>query len=668
MLCLLVILAPVYGQGPAIAAIRQQLATPKHDTVRMRLYSELADQYRKAANPDSIYWLATTGIVLAHNYNRMADESRFYWQLGHYYKRKHQYPKAQRSLETALSLVQKSGPAPTPLHSIILYRLATVYGDQGKVKEVINTTLASLHIAEELKDSLQMCGCYDLLVLAHRDIKDLPVAFAYAQKSVALAQQLVRRHPDQQVALFYAESNLADLYETTGQYARAYPYLKKGLDYVVSVNDLSQISQASTMIGYNLVRQKRPADAVRHLRESLSRQQISVSSEFYEIYALAYQQLGQHDKALRYAQKAYEMALKQGQSMLLQSTLTTLIGVEKSNKKYPDALAHYHQLISITDTLFTQAKNKAIAEVEARYQVAQKEQTIALLQKDAALRQTSLAKQQNELTVQHQRQLLLALVALLLLVVVIGLYITYRREQITNLLLEDQNDQIQSKADQLQQLNALKDKLFGVIGHDLRSPISAMQLNLNKLVDEERRSGQLKPRHSRLIQLADGVYNTVDNLLNWSLLQRNNLLPQRTQVELQEIAESIQNLYSYEIESKQLTLITSYDPTPVEADENQLQIVLRNIIHNAIKFTPPGGQIKITVRQQDNRAIVSIQDSGIGMKLKTNQPTFSISRGTVGEKGTGLGLDICREISRLNNWTMEIDSEPGQGTTVSLWV
>ncbi|GAB2523908.1 hypothetical protein GCM10027085_12680 [Spirosoma aerophilum] len=236
-------------------------------------------------------------------------------------------------------------------------------------------------------------------------------------------------------------------------------------------------------------------------------------------------------------------------------------------------------------------------------------------------------------------------------------------------IIQHQNSELQQANQKLHELNLVKDKLFGVIGHDLRSPIAGLKSQLMGVQDGYISSADFIQRTNQLGQLVDSVYLTLDNLLHWSMLQRNSLRAYPTETDLAEQTEMVDRLLRDECQAKQLTLSTHYTPAMVSVDEHQIQIVIRNLLHNAIKFTPAGGRISVSTGLVDNFSTLIIQDSGIGMAPGSpTQPNDEkrSSRGTAGEKGTGLGLAICREFVTLNKGLLTIHSVQGEGTLVSV--
>ncbi|WP_139361700.1 sensor histidine kinase KdpD [Spirosoma sp. 209] len=221
----------------------------------------------------------------------------------------------------------------------------------------------------------------------------------------------------------------------------------------------------------------------------------------------------------------------------------------------------------------------------------------------------------------------------------------------------------------LSELNTMKDNLFAIIGHDLRSPVAGLKTQLMAVKAGYTSAGQFEQRIDQLAQSVDGVYLTLDNLLHWAMLQRERIKPNPISLDLSKIAEPILLLYVSDIQRKQLTVTTHLDTAPAAVDEHQLSIVVRNLIHNAIKFTPQGGTIRLSTSSDKGQARLTVQDSGIGMPVanQTESRESAVqNRGTSGERGTGLGLQICREFMRLNQGTLHIQSEPGKGSTITI--
>jgi signal transduction histidine kinase len=277
-----------------------------------------------------------------------------------------------------------------------------------------------------------------------------------------------------------------------------------------------------------------------------------------------------------------------------------------------------------------------------------------------------LAQKEQEL--KTQRWLLWGCVAILALTLGFGGYFYRSRQQITQqkTALEDLNKT-------LKDLNKTKDRLLSIIAHDLRSPIGWLKDSFD-LMDNTMRTPEKMTRFlAKSKEQVERVYNTMENLLVWALAQRNGLNPRFETVSIAEIVvEQIDNVRDF----AQRKGITIQNQAPqyltVWADRNQLGIVLNNLLQNALKFTPSGGTISLSVEPtSDKQLTIKIADSGVGMDIEAWQQqqktqTILSKEGTAKEKGTGLGLFLVKEIVDKNGGTLAIESEKGMGTTVSV--
>ncbi|QMW05581.1 sensor histidine kinase [Spirosoma foliorum] len=239
--------------------------------------------------------------------------------------------------------------------------------------------------------------------------------------------------------------------------------------------------------------------------------------------------------------------------------------------------------------------------------------------------------------------------------------------------LTDENQAaIESKNRRLSELNTLKDKLFNIIAHDLRIPIAILKMQLEQLRDRNPKSKRITislEEYHRLVDSVDRTYVTLDNLLQWSLLQREALGNRPVHVDLPQLLQATLALYDNQLQLKELSLRTKMEPTEVFVDSYQVQIIIRNILQNAIKFTPVGGSLYLQTQAMADGTKLTLTDSGIGM----DEPTIAslansfISRpGTGGERGTGIGLQLVQELVAANGGQLTIQSQVGEGTTVEV--
>lgn len=223
----------------------------------------------------------------------------------------------------------------------------------------------------------------------------------------------------------------------------------------------------------------------------------------------------------------------------------------------------------------------------------------------------------------------------------------------------------------LREANAMKDTFFSIIAHDLRTPFTALLGNAELALKffETADATELKSMIERIKTSAEAAYALLENLLTWSRLQRGLMEYRPCAIPIAELMTEIIQLFHAPAEHKHIKLRQQIPPsTVIWADTNMLSTVLRNLLANALKFTHPGGRVDITARQRANEIEMMIADTGIGIPedvlpnlFRVDVKTMTI--GTAGERGTGLGLPLCQDLIEKNGGTIMVVSLPGQGTT-----
>lgn len=247
----------------------------------------------------------------------------------------------------------------------------------------------------------------------------------------------------------------------------------------------------------------------------------------------------------------------------------------------------------------------------------------------------------------------------------------------THLSLSEAKKKLTQQAADLKKDNVLKDRLFSIIGHDLRSPLSAIKMQLDfilrGIIDPKADNFIPKTVHN-LNATTDEAFNLLDNLLGWAKSESGSLSIIKEDVNLLTLVEQCARLQKLALETKQITFqITVPENAVVHADMNMLKTVLRNLLSNAIKFTPVGGTITIAAALENGFWNVSVTDSGVGIskedlpKVLNTEEHFS-KEGTEQEAGTGLGLILCQDFVLKNNGKLWVESTLGKGSSFTFSV
>lgn len=236
--------------------------------------------------------------------------------------------------------------------------------------------------------------------------------------------------------------------------------------------------------------------------------------------------------------------------------------------------------------------------------------------------------------------------------------------------LIDKNEKLDKLNSELKYANDSKDKFFSIIAHDLKNPLSAIYMNseLLSIYFEQFPPEQLKDNIDKLHASSTHLKEFLDNLLEWARAQTNGISYEPEETNINELVENNISLLQSHANDKQLEINANLtDNLNLMLDQNMINTVVRNLTTNAIKFTPEGGNIIISTEKINQNIRVSIEDSGVGISPENLEKLFRIdttisTKGTSGEKGTGLGLLLCKEFVEKHGGKINVKSDQGKGS------
>lgn len=239
-----------------------------------------------------------------------------------------------------------------------------------------------------------------------------------------------------------------------------------------------------------------------------------------------------------------------------------------------------------------------------------------------------------------------------------------------------QKEELEKQKRELIELNATKDKFFSIIAHDLRSPITTL-ISLAEVLRTDIDLITVDETHeilTSLHSLSRNYLKLLDNLLQWARIQTGRMVADPQPFDLITIINEVIDFYKVTAAEKRVNLVSRVSGTlTVIADHNMIKTVLRNLISNALKYTAMDGTVTIATGREPGFATVIVSDTGLGMTPTAIESLFKLEKtfstaGTANEKGTGLGLILCKEFVEKNGGTISVESEFGQGSTFSFTV
>jgi signal transduction histidine kinase len=355
-------------------------------------------------------------------------------------------------------------------------------------------------------------------------------------------------------------------------------------------------------------------------------------------------------QAIPYFKKAYFLSKKVKDLKYKENAAYNMAAIEENRGNYKQALAYRKESEQWKDSLNNQNKVWALADYEKKYAVAQKQKQISLLKVENKLKDT-------------QRNTLFYSALGLLVLLIGGVYLYAQKVKNAKIIL--------TQKEKLDELNATKDQLFSIVSHDLRSSVNALKTSNAKLTQslETKNYSELDQLLLQNSAIANGAYSLLDNLLHWAMLQTKQLYFSKDSVHLYSIVQQIEYNYKPLLLDKGITFENAVSKNNfIWVDLDSLKIILRNLLDNAIKFSHENGKISIyTVETNDNFCQLVLQDSGLGMSPETINELLQdnellAKKSNTEIIGTGLGMQLCKQMIQKNGGTLAIESQLNQGT------
>ncbi len=663
-----------YSQSNSNDSLVRKFEQTSDDRVKLKTAFEIA---RNNYCSDSTLYLKYTeeALLYCEKLDDNFRKGRLYLNLGYFY--------SERNIFKALEYANNSLKIFIELDSITYKSqaytlLGTIYFYNGNYSKSFENYFESLKIDELRKNEMDLAVDYNNLAIIYSAQKNNKLALEYFFKSLSINQ----KHG---ISISYS-GNLMNISITYGDIDSIDQELRYGimaLDSARKYGDQETLSHILLSLGYTYVKLKDFDKAEKYYTEAEG-MFIKQGSKYYLNYLNSskgqlFKEKNEIGKAITYYKLTLKKSRKDNILPLVQEASLELSKIYKSQNQYKEGLSYYEIYHNISDSISNVEKTKKITELELQYKFDK--------QMEVNRREES---SQKKLMILQRNIIFFSISALILAFVVIILIIkNYRSKQQSYLLLSDRNAQIQKQneailkqsaelreqRDQMKHLNATKDKINSIIAHDLKNPFNAI-LGFTKLIIDswDDFDSELKKLYvSKVNESAIKAYQLLENLLEWSRSQTGKIIVNPECVDIKmHIDETISHIIGH-AKSKGITVLNIVEPSVlIRVDVNMIGSVIRNILSNAIKFTNENGIVKITSEYQENGDIsIIIADNGVGMTqdvlanlfiIETHSSTF----GTNNEKGTGLGLLICKEFIDKNNGKIVVESKVGEGSKFTI--
>lgn len=562
-----------------------------------------------------------------------AEKLSSYELLGMEFENSYQAAEATEAYRHAVALCRKSDNKGDKLSSL-LYQYAVMATYAGDYDNAISALDETLKQTEQYPNETLRARTLMQTGMVYFFQQKWDQALYFYQQALNAAEKLKNRE-----GISIAYNNIANIYQKQQQPQQAFDFYNKALKIQRELADSASMCNCLMNIATNHLEQNQLKEAFEPLTEALD---IAGKIGDNEIIALCYMHLGvlysrtgEMDKVASMLKQAEELSLETGYERVRQEVLKTASNLSLEAGDYKSAYEYLEKSQSLADTLMNRQMLEKTHEFEIRYKSKESESELALYK--------------QKLKIVHQQQTFLAVILLLLTILVVTLVINRRRSR--------------TKNKKLKELNETKDKLFSIISHDLKSPAIAQKVALDMMIQRaDKYDTETLMMLNAFNNAAESQLSLLQNLLNWANMQTGKMTYNPMPFKFCEsIIKSIE-LYAISAKNKGIQFVSDISENCiVQADRQMINTVVRNLLNNAVKFSEPNGTIRVAVSSHDGYVRVSIANRGTGMPqqqiddLLVDGKTTS-KDGTHGEKGSGLGLIICKELLERNNSRLEIES------------
>ncbi|MDF4223162.1 tetratricopeptide repeat-containing sensor histidine kinase [Maribacter sp. M208] len=622
------------------------------DTVYINSLLELANRYR-FHYLDSLKILSEKSLELSKNASYINGEINSYHALGGFYSDKGRIDQAIEYFSKAYKLADKYDDH--LLKAGILNDLAKEYGYKGEYSKALKWYLATIEIAEKYDYKNIISIVNDNIAHLYLEQKDYEQAMVFLQKSKSIHEEIGN-------PIFLAEtlSNIASTYADMNELDYAMYNINISIATFEKEKILEWLAYCYEIKGKIYLKKNKNTWALYWYKQSeLLHEEIEDDRAKIDLLngmTEAYLNLEKDSIAEIHALNAFNLSKKIGLRLGIKNSAQKLSKIFKNKKDFEKSL-WYHEIYQATyESLSAISNEKALSMLKTRVAYDQQKKQLIL---------------DNEKALAKQKIYIYVFIVILFIFAIIT-FLIHRNEQAQKKLnqqLRHKKTALEEKQAYLNELNQTKNKLFSIIGHDLRGPIGAFQGLLKLFKEGEMTKEEFLNFVPKLKVDIDTISFTLNNLLSWGQTQMNGSITKHSVTNLDSIVEENIALLSEIAESKSISLVNRIEPNcQIWSDPNQIDIIIRNLLSNALKFTPNNGQIVIGAIQKIKTCEIYVKDNGMGMSEDIISKLFEkdsnhTTYGTNNEKGTGLGLSLCKEMVEKNNGKIWVHSAIGKGSS-----
>ncbi len=629
-----------------LSSLKKSKNFSEKDTVYINTLINYGSKFRYL-NKDTLKSVAEKSLKLSQNIAYDSGIIRSYQLYGHFYAQRDKKSKCIYYYNKALEVYEQSSNIIPKQKLYLLNNKAQEYEFLGEYAQSLNSLLQGIDLATKFNYN------YDLTVL-NKNIAYLYISQKYYEQGLEYYENSMSINEKLGDEFEKAEtfSCVADIYYKMNRLDEAMLNVDKSIPVFKEHKILKWLAYAYDIKGKVYLKQKEYNIALQWFLKSMllhsKIDDITAKIDVINGIAQAYLFLKKDSLAIENALNAYLTSKNINYIKGEIASTKTLYKLYQLNNNFEKALLYRDLNIKLSDSLYRNSNKNGLELLKVK-QDYENEKTLFLQENEKALAKKSM---------------IIYLILTLLAILVSILFVLKRNQNKYKRL----NKVLEQNRKELTEINNTKNKLFSIVGHDLKEPIGSLKSLLNLYSEGMLSKHELYNFIPKIEKNVDSIYFTLNNLLVWGNSQMNGSYTDPTSVSITSLVDDATKFLSEIIEKKTIGVTNNIsEDVVVWADYNQIEVIVRNLLSNAIKFTPENGTIIFEAFEQGDFYKVKIIDTGVGMKQEVQNKIFlktsNISTyGTNDEKGTGLGLTLCKEMIEKNSGTIGVQSIVGSGS------
>jgi len=633
-----------------------------------KTYEELGYCYERLGDHDSARVNHEKDLELSIELHNDSTLAIAYTNLGHVEWRKGNFSLALDNFLKALELREKLGIKDRIAAS--LNSIGSVYWKRGNYSKALEYFFRSTKIREELKDTLGLTISINNIGIVLQKLHYFDKAEEYFEEALGKSDTAGFKFGKS-----YSYYNLGLLAIDRKNFNEAISMFTKSLEISQVIADLNLLVMTKINLG-ECYENLDELETARYYFVNSRNEALKYADEFAlakanNCIARVFFKLGKSfNEIIIPLSDSYKLSLEENLREIKKENYELFYKLYSREGKIEEAFNYYKKYTEVKESILNETLLNNITNMIVKFEMQKTETENTLLRKEKQLQLAELESQRVF------RNYIIVIVILILFLVVLLVFII-RNKTKTNQQIASQKAEVESLNielaeinQELRESNKSKDKLFSIISHDLRNPAGVL-VNYCQFLDDEKDS--LNPESLSAITLSirkssESILELVNNLLDWSRSQLGKIIVNPEKVSVKSIFNHVNLIYNNYAQLKLITLKTTIETDiHISADTQMIDSVIRNLVSNALKFTPSGGTITLGAEIRNKMCVISVSDTGVGMtedvlkSLFLNEYTSS-QKGTRNESGTGLGLLLSKEFIKLNGGEIGVESEYGKGS------